>query len=185
VCCSVLQCVAVCCSVSTSSSHALLSEGLTAVCCSVLQCVAVCCSVSTSSSHALLSEGLTGLTLAPYVYLLWHLMLFSLLRHLVFGSLVLLGHLLLASWNPRGLTWAPSVYLLGYLILSSLLGHLMFGFLVLLGHLLLASNNPRRLTWAPYVSLFSLWDYWARYMVAKTHKVPYLHRSFSAKQPYN
>jgi len=35
VCCSVLQCVAVCCSVLQC----------VAVCCSLLQCVAVCCSV--------------------------------------------------------------------------------------------------------------------------------------------
>ena len=38
VCCSVLQCVAVCCSV-------LQCAACVAVCCSVLQCVAVCCSV--------------------------------------------------------------------------------------------------------------------------------------------
>ena len=40
ICCSVLQCVAVCCSVMQC----------VAVCCSVLQCAAVCCSVLQSIS---------------------------------------------------------------------------------------------------------------------------------------
>jgi len=48
VCCSVLQCVAVCCRFATLMSHrfATLISLLqcVAVCCSVLQCVAVCCS---------------------------------------------------------------------------------------------------------------------------------------------
>jgi len=44
VCCSVLQCVAVCFSVSLHISIKTVS--VTRVCCSVLQCVAVCCSVS-------------------------------------------------------------------------------------------------------------------------------------------
>ena len=49
--CSVLQCVAVCCSVLQPVRDALcliLNESCSqcvAVCCSVLQCVAVCCSV--------------------------------------------------------------------------------------------------------------------------------------------
>ena len=47
-CCSVLQRVAACCSVSQKRT-ANLPEGLhvscVAVCCNVLQCVAVCCSV--------------------------------------------------------------------------------------------------------------------------------------------
>ena len=44
-CCSVLQCVAVCCAVfqCLPVPTATLSKG---ICCSVLQCVAVCCSVS-------------------------------------------------------------------------------------------------------------------------------------------
>ena len=61
VCCSVLQCVAVCCSASTnvharmSLPHAMMSHLMhmrkcrvavcVAVCCSVLRCIAVCCSV--------------------------------------------------------------------------------------------------------------------------------------------
>ena len=48
-CCSALQCVAVCCSVSNIVSvHSMISLSLpdcVAVCHSVLQCVAVCCSV--------------------------------------------------------------------------------------------------------------------------------------------
>ena len=40
--CSVLQCVAVCCSVP---SLIWILARTSAVCCSVLQCVAVCCSV--------------------------------------------------------------------------------------------------------------------------------------------
>ena len=43
VCCSVLQCVVVCCSVSQMSS--LARSQYVAVCCRRLQCVAVCCSV--------------------------------------------------------------------------------------------------------------------------------------------
>ena len=51
VCCSVLQCVAACCSVLQYVAVCYLSKstwrrGLSSsVCCSVLQCVAVCCSV--------------------------------------------------------------------------------------------------------------------------------------------
>ena len=55
VCCSVLRCVAVCCSVLGIESHGytILEAGngmlrllqCVAVCCCVLQCVAVCCSV--------------------------------------------------------------------------------------------------------------------------------------------
>ena len=48
VCCSVSQCVAVCRSVSQcveSPVCDMLSRDCVAVCCSVLQCVAVCCSV--------------------------------------------------------------------------------------------------------------------------------------------
>ena len=41
-CCSVLQCVAVCCSEESSESE---QSRIVSVCCSVLQCVAVCCSV--------------------------------------------------------------------------------------------------------------------------------------------
>ena len=45
-CCSVLQCVAVCCSVLLESVQGDLRRiQCVAVCCSVLQCVAVCCSV--------------------------------------------------------------------------------------------------------------------------------------------
>ena len=49
-CCSVLQCVAVCCSVLHKSAMDITDVYLqllrcVAVCCSVLQCVAVCCSV--------------------------------------------------------------------------------------------------------------------------------------------
>jgi len=70
VCCSVLQCVAVCCSVRleslVSASDALVSTSeaemmryvsrysvlqCVAVCCSVLQCVAACCSVRLESPH--------------------------------------------------------------------------------------------------------------------------------------
>jgi len=44
--CSVLQCVAVCCSVLPCVWSILVPEGREpAMCCSVLQCVAVCCSV--------------------------------------------------------------------------------------------------------------------------------------------
>jgi len=52
VCCGVLQCVAVCCSVSLIApqflgAFATVDKGselqYVAVCCSVLQCVAVCC----------------------------------------------------------------------------------------------------------------------------------------------
>jgi len=46
VCCSVLQCVAVCCSVSLRKTLYTPWKTLyNTVCCSVLQCVAVCCSV--------------------------------------------------------------------------------------------------------------------------------------------
>jgi len=51
VCCSVLQCVAVCCSVSTTHVPSLCSRTpidlciYCAVCCCVLRCVAVCCGV--------------------------------------------------------------------------------------------------------------------------------------------
>ena len=62
VCCSVLQCVAVCCSVYSitceSSCMASRHEYIpamqyAAVCCSVLQCVAVCCSVLQCIFHHL------------------------------------------------------------------------------------------------------------------------------------
>ena len=50
VCCSVcavcLQCVAVCCSVMQCVTACCSVSQCVAVCCSVLQCVAVCCSVS-------------------------------------------------------------------------------------------------------------------------------------------
>jgi len=50
VCCSVLQCVAVCCSVlqmccSVLQSVALIHRALLHVCYAVVQCVAACCSV--------------------------------------------------------------------------------------------------------------------------------------------
>jgi len=45
VCCSVLQCVAVCCSVLKCIAVCCSALQCVAVCCSVLQCVAVCCSV--------------------------------------------------------------------------------------------------------------------------------------------
>jgi len=46
VCCSVLQCVAVCCSVLLELMiEAAKAKECVAVCCSVLQCVGVCCSV--------------------------------------------------------------------------------------------------------------------------------------------
>jgi len=45
VCCSVLQCVAVCCSVSWVCLSTMLQVCCSVLCCSVLQCVAVCCSV--------------------------------------------------------------------------------------------------------------------------------------------
>jgi len=53
VCCSVVQCVAVCCSVlytygmqaRGTKQYELHAVQCVAVCCSVLQCVAVCCSV--------------------------------------------------------------------------------------------------------------------------------------------
>jgi len=51
VCCSVLQCVAVCCRVDDVVSSAVLGAGspggmqCAVVCCSVLQCAVVCCSV--------------------------------------------------------------------------------------------------------------------------------------------
>jgi len=44
VCCTVLQCVALCCSVLPVFAEASYQQGV-AVCCSVLQCVALCCSV--------------------------------------------------------------------------------------------------------------------------------------------
>jgi len=46
-CCSVLQCVAVCCSVHGGLVSVLCCSVLQrgAVCCRVMQCVAVCCSV--------------------------------------------------------------------------------------------------------------------------------------------
>jgi len=45
--CSVLQCVAMCCSVQIESKSYAFCENvcIVAACCSVLQCVAVCCSV--------------------------------------------------------------------------------------------------------------------------------------------
>jgi len=44
-CCSVLQCVAVCCCVLHSGKGDGTRAVLFTLCCSVLQCVAVCCSV--------------------------------------------------------------------------------------------------------------------------------------------
>jgi len=43
VCCSVLQCVAVCCSVEEHDSCVTSLSQCVAVCCRVLQCVVVCC----------------------------------------------------------------------------------------------------------------------------------------------
>jgi len=53
VCCSVLQCVAVCCNICQSFCIAELRYQVcvlqcVAVCCSVLQCVAVCCNICQS-----------------------------------------------------------------------------------------------------------------------------------------
>jgi len=56
VCCSVLQCVAVCCIVWLGSSRSLYVRSrieCDAVCFSVLQCVAVCCIVLLGSSRSL------------------------------------------------------------------------------------------------------------------------------------
>jgi len=52
VCCSALQCVAVCASKSVAGTRGLL------VCCSVLRCVAVCCGVSkfVAGARGLLAE---------------------------------------------------------------------------------------------------------------------------------
>ena len=59
-CCSVLQCVAVCCSTYTSFTRVLQCVAVccsvlqcSAVCCSVLPCVAVCCSTHTSFARVL------------------------------------------------------------------------------------------------------------------------------------
>jgi len=43
--CSVLQCVAVCCSVHCIVNDRVIHHDTYAVCCIVLQCAAVCCSV--------------------------------------------------------------------------------------------------------------------------------------------
>jgi len=45
VCCSVLQCIAVCCSLSFDLQRNEYAALPSSVCCSVFQCVAVCCSV--------------------------------------------------------------------------------------------------------------------------------------------
>jgi len=48
-CCSVLQCVAVCCRALQSARCTCDSNTCVAVCCSVLQCVTVCCSALQSA----------------------------------------------------------------------------------------------------------------------------------------
>jgi len=52
---SVLQCVAVCCSVLQCVADSVLQ--CVAVCCGVLRCVAVCCSVLSSAADSCVAEG--------------------------------------------------------------------------------------------------------------------------------
>ena len=175
VCCSVLQCVAVCCSVLQC----------VAACCSVLQRVAVCCSVLQCVAVLVSCHG-TSLLYQPwyerlmskretYSYLIWYLLSSrSRLMPWHATSCVLqcaathcntLQHIsLIMEIETHAMTCNEHD-----IMISSLISWYERDISEMNDSLLYPSMSLSHLDW---------------YRVAKTHRIPYLYRSFSAKVTY-